>query len=957
MARTVEPHLNLLLAQALGRRHPRWKVSAEQTRRVRGQAGLRPDILVEHHRGQPLVIETEVDPASTVEQDAASRLGMTLEPGGKQVEQAAALRIPASLTYVNQPNLEEAVEQADYQYAAISLNIDRSLTRWPRAGWLKGGVDDLANLCENIALSEQALAAGLARLEEAVGDISYGFRSQVPQGALDKMAAELRQEDGEQTSRMAAAVILNAVTFYTALSGRGGFPTLDEMRAQRYGRLQRSTLLENWDKILRVNYWPIFHIAKRLLLPIPLIDANLALQQAAAAAEELTGIGVTTMHDLAGRMFQQLITDRKYLATFYTLPPSAAMIAELAAAKLELDWADEGSVADLQIADLACGTGTLLSAAYQAVRSRHRRAGGDDAKIHARMIERGLIAADVMPQAAHLTASMLSSAHPSIPFDNTRVHTLPYGVDAKGTHIGSLELLGVNALASLFPTGEQQAHGAGGQGSMKLQRESLDLVIMNPPFTRPTNHESAEVPRPDFAGLGNDEEAQQLMGARLRQIHQLIASEKLLLDPVGNGNAGLASYFADLAHLKLKEGGVMALVLPFSAIAGRSWKKLRAMLAGHYTDVTVVSIAAAGSTDRAFSADTGMADAVITAKKRSKKGGSKTLFVNLHRRPESIPEAVELARSASRTDPEEEGGYLTAGDDLAGVWMQGSLVEDGGMAAVSQPGVAVTMARLPGGRLVLPRRGRPLRLPMTTLAQVGREGLVHRDIGVKPGAMGDIRGPFEIHPMSGVPDYPVLWAHSAGRERRLVVEPDSEGRVRRGQAVKAAEVWKRSAARLHFNLDFRLNSQSLAACLTAEPVIGGAAWPSFEPLDERWTLPLLLWANTTLGLMCFWWTGARQHQGRARLTITALPDLPVLDPRRLGGGRLEAAEGIFDDFRRRELLPANEAYRDQARRRLDRAVLVDLLGLPEEILGSLDVLRRQWCSEPSVHGGKSTRPD
>ena len=55
-------------------------------------------------------------------------------------------------------------------------------------------------------------------------------------------------------------------------------------------------------------------------------------------------------------------------------------------------------------------------------------------------------------------------------------------------------------------------------------------------------------------------------------------------------------------------------------------------------------------------------------------------------------------------------------------------------------------------------------------------------------------------------------------------------------------------------------------------------------------------------------------------------------------------------------MPANEAYRDETRKALDRAMLCDLLGLPESILEPLDVLRRQWCTEPTVHGGKSTRP-
>ena len=45
----------------------------------------------------------------------------------------------------------------------------------------------------------------------------------------------------------------------------------------------------------------------------------------------------------------------------------------------------------------------------------------------------------------------------------------------------------------------------GGEAVCHIPDGSLDLCIMNPPFTRPTNHETAEaagVPVPSFAGFG-----------------------------------------------------------------------------------------------------------------------------------------------------------------------------------------------------------------------------------------------------------------------------------------------------------------------------------------------------------------------------------------------------------------------------------------------------------------------
>ena len=119
---------------------------------------------------------------------------------------------------------------------------------------------------------------------------------------------------------------------------------------------------------------------------------------------------------------------------------------------------------------------------------------------------------------------------------------------------------------------------------------------------------------------------------------------------------------------------------------------------------------------------------------------------------------------------------------------------------------------------------------------------------------------------------------------------------------------------------------------------------------------MALWANSTLGLMSFWWVGSRQQQGRAITTISALPALPMLDARALAARQLAQASAIFERFRSERLLPANEAYRDDVRKALDRAVLVELLGLPDAVLPPLDNLRLQWCAEPAVHGGKDSAP-
>ena len=977
MPRTAEHTVNVELARLLRTRHPRWRqgIGVEQTGVLADAPGQRPDILIRHPGGLPVVIETEYHPAREVEQDAIDRLGGAVAGTGEAIEQAVALRVPVDLRGVNQANLPRRVAEAAFDYCVFTEGAEGP-DRWPAGGWLSGGVDDLAGFIEHTALSERRIARGTLILETGVRQAAGRLQMDLPErpDAIPQIAAALHQEPGEQTMRMAMAIVANALTFHTSIAASHDVPSLEQLRNKSpFGRMLKSQLVGTWRYILReINYWPIFRIASDIVLPIPDALAAAVLERLAVVAETLHDLGTGTTHDLAGQMFGRLIADRKFLATFYTLPASAALLAELAAARLDVDWSDPEAVTDLRIADLACGTGALLAAAYRAAAARHRRAGGDDAPRHAAMMEHALVGADIMPAATHLTAATLSSAHPTTTFDRTRIHTMPYGdpepddPSGRATAIGSLDLILKDAQPSLFGTGQHVVRGRGRplpvhsspaqqrQGDeLQLPQSSVDLMIMNPPFTRPTNHAAQNnVPIPSFAGFATSEDEQRRMSEVLQEIR------RRLEHPVGHGNAGLASNFMDLAHAKVKPGGVLALVLPLAVVSGEAWSSARRLLAREYRDLTIVTIAAIGDTECAFSSDTSIGEALVIATRRDNpvhadEAAAETLYVSLGRRPRSMGEASEIARAACCL-PTADGGLFQVGNETAGCFIRAALA-DSGCAAVSEPGVAQVALAVRDGTLRLPRMRESWNLPIAPLADLGDRGLVHRDINGR-NSDGSSRGPYDVMPRHGAASaYPMLWRHAAERERRLRVEPDTEGRVRQGCDAKAIDVWE-TATRLHFTLDFRLNSQSLAACITPERSIGGTAWPNFRLENSACEEAMALWANSTLGLISFWWAGGRQQQGRARLTITGLPSLLTLDVRTLSQDQIERSQQMYEDFLDHEFLPANEAYHDPARQALDRAVLVDLLGLPESVLEPLAVLRRQWCAEPTVHGGKSTRP-
>ena len=68
------------------------------------------------------------------------------------------------------------------------------------------------------------------------------------------------------------------------------------------------------------------------------------------------------------------------------------------------------------------------------------------------------------------------------------------------------------------------------------------------------------------------------------------------------------------------------------------------------------------------------------------------------------------------------------------------------------------------------------------------------------------------------------------------------------------------------------------------------------------------------------------------MPITTIRTMPTLDVTQLSEDQLQTAETIFDKLKHLDFLPANEAYRDDTRKLLDRRVLIDLLNLPESIL-------------------------
>ena len=984
---TTEPTINDALAEVLRGTRRAWQqpnvVPSENTGMLRG-SHERPDILVKESNVSPVVIETEVLPAATVESDAISRLGKQIRATGRTILSSIAVRLPERLTTKQGSSLRSELESASDIEMALYTGSDPSAhSRWPRSGWILGGVSDLSILVQYASVPPEVIEEAADQLVTGVSEAAGLLREMLEEhpGAIRKIGEELRQADSDQTRRMAATILANAFVFQENLAGGpdelASVNSLEQLRGSNSG-LTKSAVLAEWRKILAVNYWPIFDIARRILEVIPTAESQLLIKGLAGTADKLLQARLMRSHDLTGAVFQRLIADRKFLAAYYTTPGAAALLVGLAITPdtplKSRSWSSAADVKKLRIADFACGTGTLLSTAYQRISQLHELAGGDAKALHPEMMATALVGCDVLPAATHLTASMLAGAHPSMKYKQSSILTVAYGKQSDGeVALGSLDLLDPQGRFEILSITAKTMEGMGEAEQdtwRSLPHASFDVAIMNPPFTRATGHEGKKigVPNPMFAAFNSSDEEQRLMGT---------ATKHLTKGSSADGNAGEASIFLVLANRKLKLDGVLALVMPLSLISGDAWEKSRALLAEHYSNLVIISIAGEAGADLSFSADTNMGECLIIGRK-SETGSTRATFIILNKRPqfpllgviiaEQIRRLIESKNLRRLEDGPVSGTPLHFGNEVIGQALEAPLPVSGGwnLSRIADLSLAQTAYQLIDKKSIwLPTMNKSeiVDIPLTTVAKIGEIGPYHADINGDT-STGGIRGPFNIFPIkpNSVPTYPVLWSHKAERERTMSFEGDSEGFPRQGsrpeeQAIvdlKVENIWE-TASHCHFNRDFRFNSQSTGMQFTPWKTIGGRAWLSIRLSSVDQEKALVLWANTSLGLLLHWWYANKQQSGRGSIGKIMLQTLPILDVTTLEPKLLAEAVKLFDAMSAQPLLPLHEIDRDPIRKELDEAFARNVLKLPESILasgGPLELLRMKLSQEPSIRGSK-----
>ncbi len=428
---------------------------------------------------------------------------------------------------------------------------------------------------------------------------------------------------------------------------------------------------------------------------------------------------------------------------------------------------------------------------------------------------------------------------------------------------------------------------------------------------------------------------------------------------VADGQAGLSSYFVELAHSMLKAKGVMGFILPATVLASPTSQKLRDMWATEYHDVVVITIGKAKGIDCAFSADTDMAECVIVATKGKGHNTGRGKFVCLNQRPESLLEAFEITNRIIRSngtyrleDTPSGGDPIKVGEGILGYMLDCPLPRDAGWVAVRVKSMAVLQAarRLKKGKLELPLQELQETVTEIPICQVG-------DIATL--GFAEVRGVFrKVEGFQPNEDgYACLWNAKSEVQRSMLVLPDSRAIPIPNAETKVQNRVDRNS-RTHYNMMLRFTSNSVVALFTEKPAIGPALITNVAFVNPRYEIPWTLWCNSTLGLFCHWLHSGKQVSGRGLLRLTTLSTLPTLDVRELSEESLSNAETIFERLKYKRMLPFNECAHDPVREELDRCLLTEVLGITNDtVLESMQTLREMLCAEPSIHGDKKSKCD
>jgi N-6 DNA Methylase len=905
----------------------------------------RPDVLFEM-RGLRVVIEAKLP-------DHPSAGDVVLEDARKRVRSgiahiAAAVVYPKQLRSSPTTKLLETLETCQLRYRIISETNESE-------NWFEGTpaalMDALRRAQEALAKDDivEQTAKALSMQLETVANLWIGqpgacdrlstiLRIAGPTGETKEKAAERR----ETAARVSALILANAYIFQEQLARTN--PLVETLQKLEKGKDIVTGTAAHWRWIWEnINYVPIFQLGERVLDELPgSPQTTSAVKSLLAEAQAICRQQAALRHDLMGRIYHWLLHEAKYLGTYYTSVSSATLLLKIA---LSLEWKNDfgnpRELADFKVADLACGTGTLLMAAAQALTDRYIRDRAandlsleekDISVLHQIIMQNVLHGYDILPTAVHLTASTLALLAPEVAFRNMNLYVMPVGIDHGIPRLGSLDFLEGSEIKTQFALDDTQLEtvrtGAGRTTYANAKVPKLDLCVMNPPFV------SSRYGNRLFGSLPDEREV--LQKALSKHAKALGVS----------ATAGLGALFVTLAEKHVKQGGRIAFVLPVALATGEAWGAIRRRIAeSFHLEVVITSH---DSERPNFSENTDLSEILFIARrlKPKEKAGS-TIFVNLWRNPRSIHEALDHATRIESAIKAIQG----KSDRTHIIQSPGGVL--GEMTTLPAPkgvdnwtGAIFAQSYLMQAHYSL-NTDHKLRLPGETesypidLCRLDELGTLGYDVR-------DITDAFSIDKTAATwSPYPAFWNHTAEDVVTIAQKPNATLLARSeplaGRKLKdATAVWSK-AGRILLVSRLRTNTHRVIATGFSKKVLGNTWWGFDDSsLDDAQRKALLLWLNSTLGILSYYGRRAITEGAWMQMKKPAWAAMPVLDVRNLSKNQLAGLAASYDLIVKKKLSPIAQLDADPVRHSVDSAIC-DVLKLPD-----LRALRELLAREPGL---------
>ena len=524
------------------------------------------------------------------------------------------------------------------------------------------------NLLEKSGLTGNRVRRDLNVLRESVTEAAHHLRSDNLKADLDRhfgldnldREARAKQADG---CTIAALLMMNAAMLHQRIANGRWLSGIEGMEAVKNATDPIKGAARNWERITRQDFLPVVMPAREAVYAIEETGRSSGLERAlrhiASEAERIAETYADMGADHAGPLFNEVMGNQASDGAYFTRPPAATMAARLALdASGEQDWTNLETWRNHKAVDLACGSGTLLTALLTEMKNRAHTQGATErqlASMQKLAVEETLKGMDINAVSLQLAATQLTAGNSDIRYNGMGLYRMPYG--PTGDPIvpiaaGSLELI---AEEELVPRHTAEMFASAAQGSaMKASLSDPDVEraaraalgsrigIMNPPFTE-RERMGQKFPK-------NVKE-------RLR--NRVDGLEDTLVDavPALEGfvtRRSLRPMFVALADQCIsQEDGVLAMILPTVALANHSGTVERRLLADRFALDTVVTCHQPANIN--FSQNTSINESIVVLR-RDPGDRPPARFIALDRFPKNDAEVAELFSAV------EEGGIGVLAD-------------------------------------------------------------------------------------------------------------------------------------------------------------------------------------------------------------------------------------------------------------------------------------------------------